>query len=376
MSKPRRIYSIDVFRGMTIALMILVNTPGSWAHVYSPFRHARWHGCTLTDLVFPFFLFIVGASIRFAFVRWHYFPSIDFYKHVFWRTLSIFLIGLLLNAYPFIRQDWDYSSFRVMGVLQRIAIAYGLSSIIIIHFNFKQIMQIIFGILLSYWALLFFGAGNDPYSISENIIRKFDILVFGKSHLYRGYQDQIGNSIAFDPEGILSTIPSVASVLLGYLLGGMIHTTKNYADCAKRMSVFGLIILLVGFFWGFYFPINKALWTSSYVLFTAGIGALILAFLTFIIDNKQIKKPFWVFEIFGKNSIFVFILSGLWVKTIINLKLTINNNQVSSYNYLYETVFVPIFGNLNGSLFFAMAHVIIFWIILYWMHKKDIEIKL
>lgn len=376
MSKPRRIYSIDVFRGMTIALMILVNTPGSWAHVYSPLRHAKWHGCTLTDLVFPFFLFIVGASIRFAFVKWHYFPSIDFYKHVFWRTLSIFLIGLLLNAYPFIRQDWDYSSFRVMGVLQRIAIAYGLSSIIIIHFNFKQIMQIIFGILLSYWALLFFGAGNDPYSISENIIRKFDIIVIGKSHLYRGFQDQFGNSIAFDPEGILSTIPSVASVLLGYLLGGMIHTTKNYSDCAKRMSVFGIIILLVGFFWGFYFPINKALWTSSYVLFTAGIGALILAFLTFIIDNKQIKKPFWVFEIFGKNSIFVFILSGLWVKTIINLKLTMNNNQVSSYNYLYETVFVPIFGNLNGSLFFAMAHVIIFWIILYWMHKKDIEVKL
>ena len=118
MSEPRRIYSIDVFRGLTISLMILVNNPGSWGHVYTQLRHASWHGCTLTDLVFPFFLFLVGASIRFAFVKWHYYPSPKFYKHIFWRSFSIFVAGLLLNLFPFIRQDWDFSTLRIMGVLQ------------------------------------------------------------------------------------------------------------------------------------------------------------------------------------------------------------------------------------------------------------------
>ena len=139
MSKPRRVYSIDIFRGMTIALMIIVNNPGSWAVVYAPFRHAKWHGCTLTDLVFPFFLFIVGAAMRFAFVRWHSFASNEFYKHVFWRTVSIFLAGSFIHAYPFIQQDWDWSNFRIMGVLQRIALAYGISAIMVMHLDLKKI---------------------------------------------------------------------------------------------------------------------------------------------------------------------------------------------------------------------------------------------
>ena len=154
MSSPRRIYSIDIFRGMTIALMIIVNTPGSWGHVYSPLLHAKWHGCTPTDLVFPFFLFLVGASMRFAFVKWHYFPSKKFYEHIFWRSFSIFIAGIILNAFPFIRQGWDWSDFRIMGVLQRISLAYGLSALLIIRFDFKKMLQILTGILLFYWALL------------------------------------------------------------------------------------------------------------------------------------------------------------------------------------------------------------------------------
>ena len=370
MSEPRRIYSIDIFRGMTIAFMIIVNNPGSWGHVYGPLLHAKWHGCTPTDLVFPFFLFLVGASMRFAFVKWHYFPSKDFYKHIFWRTFSIFMAGMILNAYPFIRQDWDWSTFRVFGVLQRIALAYGISALLIIRFDFKQMTQILVGILLLYWGLLWIGVSSDPYSLEANLVRKLDILILGEKHLYRGF------GVYFDPEGLLSTIPSVGTVIIGYLMGGMLHTTKNYTDCSKRMAIFGLAITILGYIWGFIFPINKAIWTSSYVLFTGGIAAIILSFLTYLIDIKHWKKPFWFFEVFGTNSIFLFIISGLWVKTILNIDRELDGNMVNAYHYLYKTVFVPMAGDLNGSLLFALSHVLGFWCILYWMHKKNIQIKL
>ena len=149
MSKPRRILSIDIFRGITIAMMIIVNNPGSWAYVYAPLRHAKWHGCTPTDLVFPFFLFIVGAAMRFAFVRWHSFASNEFYKHVFIRTLSIFIAGSFIHAFPFIQQDWDWSNYRIMGVLQRIALAYGIAAIMVIHLDLKKIFISSIGILLA-----------------------------------------------------------------------------------------------------------------------------------------------------------------------------------------------------------------------------------
>ncbi len=318
----------------------------------------------------------MGASIRFAFVKWHYYPSPKFYKHIFWRSFSIFVAGLLLNSFPFIRQDWDFSTLRIMGVLQRIALAYGLSAILIIKYDFKQLIQILTAILIFYWGLLWFGSTGDPYSLSDNVIRRFDIFIFNPSHLYHGFHDSFNNKVAFDPESIFSTIPAIATVLIGYLMGGMIHTTKNYADCSKRMSLFGLALVSIGLLWSLILPINKALWTSSYVLFTGGISAIVLAGLTYIIDNKNIKKPFWIFEVFGTNSIFLFIISGLWVKTMLLVKLTLNGSQVSAYNYLYKTLFVPILGNLNGSLFFAIFHVIGFWVILFWMQKKNIKIKL
>ena len=370
MSEPRRIYSIDIFRGMTIALMILVNNPGSWGHVYAPLLHAKWHGCTLTDLVFPFFLFLVGASMRFAFVKWHYYPSPKFYKHIFWRTVSIFMAGWFIHAYPFIQQDWDWSSFRYFGVLQRIAIAYGISALLIIRYDFKQLLPIISGILVFYWGLLWLGGTGDPYGLEENLVRKVDIFLFGEKHLYGGF------GIPFDPEGLLSAIPSVGTVLIGYLMGGMLHTTKNYTDCAKRMAIFGFGLIVVGWIWGLIFPINKAIWTSSYVLFTGGIAALVLAGLTWLIDIKFWKRAFWGFEVFGTNSIFLFVASGFWTKTILYIKRDLNGEMVSAYNYLYKTIFVPFAGDLNGSLLFALTHVLGFWLVLYWMYRKKIQIKL
>jgi predicted acyltransferase len=213
------------------------------------------------------------------------------------------------------------------------------------------------------------GTGN-PYGLEENLVRKVDIFLFGEKHLYGGF------GIPFDPEGLLSAIPSVGTVLIGYLMGGMLHTTKNYTDCAKRMAIFGFGLIVVGWVWGLIFPINKAIWTSSYVLFTGGIAALVLAGLTWLIDIKLWKKPFWIFEVFGTNSIFLFVASGLWAKTILYIKRDLNGEMVSAYNYLYKTIFVPFAGDLNGSLLFALTHVLGFWLVLYWMYRKKIQIKL
>ena len=370
MSKPRRIYSIDIFRGMTIALMIIVNNPGSWAHIYGPFRHAKWHGCTLTDLVFPFFLFIVGAAMRFAFTRWHYFASKDFYKHVFWRTLSIFLAGCFIHAYPFIQQDWDWSSFRIMGVLQRIALAYGIAAIMVIHLDLKKLLTAAAGILVFYWGLLWIGGGADPYGLETNLIRKIDILILGEKHLYGG------TGIQFDPEGLLSTIPSVVTVLMGYLVGAMLHTTKDFLDNIRRMSILGIGLIIAGLLWGLVFPINKQLWTSSYVLYTGGIATLFLALLSWMVDIKKWKKPLWAFEVLGTNSVFLFVLSGIWAKTILRINFSLDGSAVSGYSYLYRSLFVPLAGDLNGSLLFALAHVLGFWLILYWLYRKKIFIHL
>ena len=182
--------------------------------------------------------------------------------------------------------------------------------------------------------LWIFGSG-DPYSLETNLPRQLDIFLIGEKHLWGGF------GVKFDPEGLLSTLPSIGTVIIGYLMGGMLHTTKNYTDCSKRMSIFGLALVGLGWIWGFVFPINKALWTSSYVLFTGGIGVLVLAGLTYLIDINNWKKPFWVFEVFGTNSIFLFVMSGLWTKTIIRITMTFQGETVSDYSDFYKSIFVP-----------------------------------
>ena len=165
-----RLLALDCLRGLTIAFMIIVNTPGSWSYVYSPLRHAKWHGCTPTDLVFPFFLFIVGVAMRFSFKHYNYEPSVSLLKKVFWRTLTIFAFGLMLNAYPFIRQDWDWSSLRIMGVLQRIGLAYGLASVISLYIKDSKIWIPSSIILIGYWCILYLFGGNDPYGLNLSLI--------------------------------------------------------------------------------------------------------------------------------------------------------------------------------------------------------------
>ena len=371
--QQKRLVSLDVFRGMTIALMILVNTPGTWAHVYAPLRHAKWHGCTLTDLVFPFFLFIVGVAMRFSFRRYDFTLSPELTRKILGRVMTIFLFGLLLSAYPFVRQDWDWSSFRIMGVLQRIGLAYGCAAFLILVLNRSQIITVSGILLVAYWFILWiFGwiKGVDPYALETNLPRMVDLAILGEPHLY------MGTGIPFDPEGLLSTTPAVVTVLIGYFTGIILQEKRDGMERVKYIVKAGAVVAVTGWLWGFLFPVNKQLWTSSYVLYTGGLAMLILAVCVWAVDLKGYKKPARPFIIFGTNSIFLFVASGLWVKTILKVKFTLGERTVSGYTYLYQTVFQPLAGDLNGSLLFALFHVGMWWLVLYWMYRKKIFIKI
>ncbi|MFH1851213.1 MAG: heparan-alpha-glucosaminide N-acetyltransferase domain-containing protein [Candidatus Neomarinimicrobiota bacterium] len=377
MINNQRFMSLDAFRGLTIALMILVNTPGSWSHVYAPLRHAPWNGCTPTDLVFPFFLFIVGVAMRFSFKKFEYRLDSPAVRKILGRTATIFVIGLLLNAYPFIRQDWDYSTLRIMGVLQRIALAYGAASLLVLWLDWKRQIYVGAGILVFYWLAMWIGGTSpEPFSLLNNFANKIDLAILGDGHVYHGYRDALDQRVAFDPEGLFSTLPAIVTAMLGYQIGTIIQSAKNQKDNLKLLLMVGAALVAAGWLWGLFFPINKPIWSSSYVLFTGGLATLFLTLCIWLIDIRGWKKPAWPFVIFGTNSIFVFAASGLWAKTIGRLEYTLDHETVSGYSYLYKTIFVPMAGELNGSLLFALSHILAWWLMLYWLDRKKIYIKI
>ena len=368
MQQSERYLALDVLRGMTIALMILVNTPGSWQYVYAPLRHAEWHGCTAADLVFPFFLFVVGVSLFFSLAKHHTKLNKESLLRVGRRALLIFVLGVFINSYP----QWmtDYSQLRIMGVLQRIAVAYALAALIVMSAPRRWLPGIGVFILLIYWGILYFFGGPDPYSLHTNATIPFDKAILGASHLYKGF------GIPFDPEGILSSLPSVATVLTGYLAGLMIHETER--DRAPvQLSFFGIAFTIAGYLWGLVLPLNKPLWTSSYVLYTGGLAAVLFALLIYIIDIKAYKKWSLPFLVFGMNPLFLFILSVVWGKT---LRLLIRipdgaGNALTGSAWLYLNIFVPVAGGMNGSLAYALAHIAFFWLIGYVFYKRRIFVK-
>jgi len=369
MKPSDRYLALDVLRGMTIALMILVNTPGSWKYVYAPLKHAEWHGCTLTDLVFPFFLFVVGVSLFFSFARQSDRPRKELLRKIGERTLIIFALGLFINSYP----QWttDYSHLRIMGVLQRIALAYGLAAVIVLTVKHRWLPGAAAVILLGYWGILYFLGGADPYSLQENAVLALDRAVLGANHMYRGF------GIPFDPEGLLSSLPAAATVIIGYLAGAVIKETEE-KRAVLQLTALGVFLTASGYAWSFVFPLNKPLWTSSYVLYTAGLAAILFAALIDIIDIRGFRKWTPLFSVFGMNPLFLFILSIFWGKT---LRLLIHipdgaGGAINASAWLYQNIFVPIGGFLNGSLLFAVAHIFLFWIIGYILYRCRIFIKI
>lgn len=367
--KNKRLLALDVFRGGTIAFMILVNNPGTWASIYYPLRHAEWHDCTPTDLVFPFFLFIVGVSMYLAFAKFGHELNKDSLFKIGKRTILIFLIGLCLNWFPFYHQA--ISELRIMGVLQRIALAYGFGALICLSVSPKRLLYVAAGILVGYWALLGFSVAEAPYSLENNFARQIDLLLFGESHMWNGL------GIAFDPEGLISTISAIVTVILGYVVGWRIKTVENQHILVKELLFYGFVSMFIGWFWDKAFPINKSLWTSSYVLFSGGIALIILGMAIEIIDIKCQKWFTQPFIVFGTNSLFAYILSGLLFRTMFYLITWTNENGELQHlnNWLYANIYKPTFGDINGSLMYAISFVTACWLITYILYRRRIFIK-
>ncbi len=368
MKTTQRYLALDVLRGITIATMITVNTPGSWSHIYAPLRHAAWHGCTPTDLVFPFFLFVVGVSMFFSFSKYGNTLNHDSLLRIGKRTLLIFLIGLFLNSFP----QWvkDFSHLRIMGVLQRIALVYGFASLIVLSAPKKWLPFIGGSILFLYWGIIYFFGTGDPYSLEGNATIPFDTFFLTENHLYKGF------GIPFDPEGLLSTLPAIVTAILGYMAGSLIKQS-NKTDVPRKLILWGGIGVVAGLIWGQFFPINKPIWTSSYVLYTGGLASAFLGILVWIIDLKNYTKWTSFFVVFGMNPLFIFALSGVWAITLSRIiKFEGSSGKMTNgYSWLYQELFVPLAGPLNGSLLFALTHIVFFWLIGYILYKKRIFIK-
>ncbi|TVU53552.1 MAG: DUF1624 domain-containing protein [Arthrospira sp. PLM2.Bin9] len=364
-----RLISLDVFRGIAIAAMILVNNPGSWGYMYPVLQHAEWDGCTPTDVVFPSFLLIVGVAIAFSLSKFspeHRLggdrvpPSV--YSRIGRRCLLLFLLGLILNGFP----NYDLANIRIMGVLQRIAIAYGLSAIAILNLSRRQLWLISIFTLIGYWLAMTMipvpGYGPGNLSPEGNLGAFIDQTILGSHHLWRGGP--------YDPEGLFSTAPATVTVIIGYLTGEWLKSQPRNSLTVINLVMFALSSLVVGYLWGIWFPINKALWTSSYVLVTAGWGLLLLAFCYGVIEVKNWRRWGKPFEIMGVNAIFLFVASGLLARILIRIRVGSEPVSPNLKTWIYENIFVSWAGLLNGSLMYAVATVIFWWAIAYIMYNR------
>jgi predicted acyltransferase len=364
--------ALDVFRGMTICFMIIVNSPGSWDIAYGPLLHAPWHGFTPTDLVFPSFLFAVGNAMAFTMYKFEGQPDSVFWRKVLKRTFIIFLLGFLSYWFPFFRSGETglelrpLSETRIPGVLQRIALCYMFAAIII-HYGSRQfaIWFSAFALLL-YWILSYiFGTPGDPYSLAGNAGLKLDLWLFGEKHLYHG------EGVAFDPEGLLSTLPSIVNVLIGYLAGDLIRRFGNSYETITKLMIAGVILIFVALTWDMAFPINKKLWTSSFVLLTVGLDLLILPVLIYFIEILQYRKWTPFFVVFGKNPLFIYLLSEVALVTMYLIQV----GDRSLQEVFFQDVLLKIASPINASFLFAFLFMLFCWFVGYLMDKKKIYVR-
>jgi len=370
--KSNRLLSLDFFRGTTIAAMIMVNNPGSWSHVYPPLLHAKWHGWTFTDLIFPFFLFIVGVAIVYAFSKKisEAAPKWDLYKKIIRRTLILFALGLFLNGFPY----FDLSTIRIMGVLQRIAICYFFASIIFLHTDWKGQLGWAIGLMLAYWAMMEWipvpGVGAGSYEKGANFAAYIDNM-FLEGHMWVA-------SKTWDPEGLISTLPAISITLLGILTGHWMRTDKNPIEKTLGLFLSGNFLMLIGSVWAWVLPINKNIWTSSYTVMMAGLALICLGFSYYFIDIRHGTKK-WIKPsiVYGTNAITVYVLSGIFAK-LLNLITftTANGAQFSLKSWIYQNLYVSWLGNINGSLGFAITFIIVMYLLMLILYKKKIFIKI
>jgi predicted acyltransferase len=361
--------AIDLLRGMTVCFMIIVNTGGSGAEPYALLQHAEWHGFTPTDLVFPTFLFVVGNALAFTLPNMQ---DIEHHKAI-WKILKrtglIFLLGYLMYWFPFVRidetGDWSLKPIaetRILGVLQRIALCYGISALLLRVWSARTICITGILILLSYWAMLSWG-GDD--TIEGNLVRQIDRLLLGDAHLYHG------DDIAFDPEGLLSTLPALINVWAGYLVATHIRKHGNTYKTVADLLVAAIIMLALAYLWDRLFPVNKKLWTSSFSVLTSGLSTAILGWLVYLTEIHHYKMAAGFFSVFGRNPLFIYLLSELMGI----IMWAIPAGEKSVYEYVNDNVFQAMLPGPNGSLLFALAVMFTCWIAGRWLDKRQIYIR-
>jgi predicted acyltransferase len=376
MSQPvnQRFLALDVLRGMTVFFMIIVNTPGSWDTTWAPLKHAAWHGFTPTDLVFPTFMFVVGNALSFVEKKWNGLSDGKVLWIITKRTLIIFLLGYLMYWFPFVH--WNeagelvanpVANTRIMGVLQRIALGYFFGALMIRYLKAATAVRLSVVLLLLYWLiLLLFGDKADPFNMLTNAGNRFDLWLLGESHLYHG------EGVAFDPEGVLSTMPSIANVVFGYAAGKFIAEKGKTWEGLTKLLLTGFVLISLALLWHLVFPINKKLWTGSFVLLTVGIDCVILAALTYVIDFLGRTKWTYFFEVFGKNPLFIYLLSE--IAAILLWFIPVGEKRTPLYAWLYENIF-RYAGAYLGSFLFALAVVMFCWLVGWILDKKKIYVR-
>jgi predicted acyltransferase len=370
-SLSQRFTALDVFRGMTICFMIIVNTPGG-EPTFSPLHHAAWNGFTPTDLVFPSFMFAVGNAMSFVMKKWVDVPASQVVGKILKRTFIIFLLGYLMYWFPFVTKDaagnWMLSPFantRVFGVLQRIALGYGAASLMIYFWGPRASTFISILILILYWPVMYyFGDGPDPLSPHTNAVLKLDTWLIGENHLYRG------EGFPFDPEGLLSTLPSIANVVAGYLVGVYVQKKGKTFEGLAKLLMAGFACIVIAYWWNLGFPINKKLWTSSFVMQTVGLDCLILACIIYRIDFRNQTAGTYFFKVFGRNPLPIYLLSEL----VVIILYTIRVGDIPLYQWIYQNIFVHA-GDYIGSLLFAVTYMLFCWSVGYILDKNKVYIR-
>jgi predicted acyltransferase len=379
-----RLLSLDIFRGITIAGMILVNNPGSWSYVYTPLGHASWNGLTPTDLVFPFFMFIMGVSTFMALRKFDFQPIPACIGKIVYRTIMIFLIGLVLNWFglfcyglasgeSFITAATHFDTLRILGVLQRLALAYGFAALIAVLLKPKQLFWAIGTLLVGYFLILIFGNGFEKSE--NNIIAIVDKAILGANHLYKDWDDA-GNRIALDPEGLLSTIPSIAHVLIGFLFGKLLFDIKDNHKRVEKLLIWGTVLALAGLLLQYGCPINKKIWSPTFVLVTCGFSAQLMGLLIWIIDINGKEKWSRFFHSFGVNPLFIYVLAAVLSTLFGSVRFTYNEGTISVGGFMYNVLLQSWAGNYFGSLLYALIFVTICWAFGYILYKKNIFIKI
>lgn len=371
--KYNRLQSLDLFRGITVCMMIVVGASGNYSYTYRMLDHTPWSGFTPTDLIFPSFLFIIGVAQSLS-LKSNATGTKEQFLKIFRRTAILFLLGVLINWFPFcFRDDGGQLRFipidqvRILGVLQRIALAYGISSLLVLYFSVRSLVVICTLILITYVSLLHIGGSADAYGVATNIVGRIDSFLLGPGHMYRE------QGLPFDPEGLLSTLPVIVNVLGGFLTGKLLTRQQyNINDIIKALMA-GCMLLVAGYLWSYFDPVNKKLWTSSFTLITLGVDVMLFCSIVYYTDVSGRRFPLAsFFNCFGKNPILIYLFSELLMKLLLFPVLA---SGEALYSYLYRQLF-SMAGWYQGALLQAIMYMLLCFTLVWFLNKKRFYLKI